>query len=855
MEPHRPTASGRFGAQAVASPLPPADRARGQRAAILANLGAGFTGFLVTGPLMMLFAHDVLRFDGMRIAGILALMPWVGLLRLFVMGPIRGFGKVRVLRAFSAVRIALVVALILAPVSWLRNFWLYAALVVLWIACFRLGQGSVWQPLLRDVTTHADRGRFFARMRFCFMTVTAMVVTLLPLLIGESITAWQYKLLLGVALVGMGNQYFWYGRIPEVELESGADGDAGRGGRPKALDWRRLGRVLRESKLLRWPLLFQGVALFFAMPIYVVYLKSMLHVPTNVVSWMVAAGFIGGAGSMLLWGRVADAVGYRPMATGLLALQMAILPLQLLLAPFPEAFAWAAVGPREVVTIIVLLVHGLVMGALGAGFGIAQTSIQHHHVRSDDAVEAMGLADMILLPVQSAAALWFGYLLDGIARPSPAWTGLGGWLHLDYVKGYLLCVALPLMGMGILILRRLPNTRPWFGVGDFFQSLGGGPVRSLWVERGIWRQDEAARLKAARWLAAHPSPLAVEPLSELLSDPSYDVKVAAIRGLAETGSALAGKRLLELLRDEERRFVADHLCWSLGELAYQPAFDDLVARLDERYAGRIRAMAARALGKLGDPRAIPPLAAVLRDPPPQQHVISSTCRALLSLNARRQVDGILAALVGLTERDERYEIIDGLCTLYDISNEWLLRYLEGSRLKDALQSYASFQSDRWRAERANRLRLFAEQDLEGTRRAMDEAVAALADAPCAGSSTAAMVSPSSTAPSSVAPCSAAPAEGVLEGDALSRAEAKQDAPKTEADGDAPPPNGDAPPTLAAPFAPGDAPDPVDPAVRALATALHRSRSWFPIGLVAGAWLLLRTQASPPTPHGGEATGT
>jgi hypothetical protein len=195
--------------------LTAAQRALGQRSALLANLFMGCSQFIVQGVMMMLYANDVLGFTPMRIATVLAIVPLLALVRLAFLENIRRIGMVRVLGVTATARLACVLLLIVIPAAHL-TFPLFLAILVGYAATQHIGAGAVWQPLLRDITTDDDRGRFFARMRFCFTSVSALITALIPLFVGAHITEWQFKALLMVSAVGLINNVFWVRRIPEI---------------------------------------------------------------------------------------------------------------------------------------------------------------------------------------------------------------------------------------------------------------------------------------------------------------------------------------------------------------------------------------------------------------------------------------------------------------------------------------------------------------------------------------------------------------------------------------------------------------------------------------------------------------
>jgi MFS family permease len=699
--------------------LTAAQRKLGQRSALLANLFMGGTHFIVQGVMMMLYANDVLGFTPKRIAYVLATLPLVGLVRLAFLEQIRRIGMVRLLTATSTARLVCVVLLIAIPASSL-SFPLFLAILVSYAATQHLGAGAVWQPLLRDITTEDDRGRFFARMRFSFTSVSALISGVIPFFVGTHITEWQFKALLILAVTGQINHLFWIRRIPEI---SNRDEKPLGGIRQK-----RLLAVMKSSRLLRSPLVISCVFVIMGLPIYPLYLKLMLNVPSNVVSWMLFGATFGGALSFLLWGHIADQIGFKPMLKGLLALSILLLPFHVLLSPFD---AHAAFTPQEVATLAVLLTHALVGGALGAGIGIAMTSIQHTMVRRQDAIEAMNLFQAVTLGLGSLFTLAAGVLLQDVAIPMGMAEGLGGWITIDIIKAYLMVAGVLGTAAILLQLRKIPNTRPYFDVTDFFMALSTSPLRVTYAQRNVYHEDESKRMQTADWLGQQASPMVLDALVDLLGDPSYDVRVAAIRGLAKTQSALAGDKLLGMLQDENHRSVADHIAWALGELAYAPARDELVKQLSPDCAVRARAMAARALGKLGDASVAPALADLITDASLQtsHHLVSSACRALLRLGNTDHMPQIFRMLNALSTREDRYELMDVLCVYLEITNEWVLKAYSSTSPREALSEHLTYKSPTWHSDNAALETHIQERDLEAVRSAYQQAVSGSTEDP------------------------------------------------------------------------------------------------------------------------------
>lgn len=123
--------------------------------------------------------------------------------------------------------------------------------------------------------------------------------------------------------------------------------------------------------------------------------------------------------------------------------------------------------------------------------------------------------------------------------------------------------------------------------------------------------DRRVRSSAARSLGQFGDACAIEPLIAALTDSDWDVRENAARALGQIGDARAVDPLLARLKDGNdyaRKEAAD----ALGQIGDARAVEPLLARLKDGDDGE-RRDAADALGQIGDARALDPLLAALRD--------------------------------------------------------------------------------------------------------------------------------------------------------------------------------------------------------------------------------------------------
>lgn len=141
------------------------------------------------------------------------------------------------------------------------------------------------------------------------------------------------------------------------------------------------------------------------------------------------------------------------------------------------------------------------------------------------------------------------------------------------------------------------------------------------------------RQSAARALGALGNRRALPQLVEATEDDQYWVREAAVEALGKLSDSRTTKRLVSLLRG--RRF-APRIGTYPGPLVH------FIARTEP--ASTVRREAARALGRIGDPRALEPLIDSLRDGHEDGQVVATAARALGELGHTEATPALVRAL-------------------------------------------------------------------------------------------------------------------------------------------------------------------------------------------------------------------
>lgn len=96
----------------------------------------------------------------------------------------------------------------------------------------------------------------------------------------------------------------------------------------------------------------------------------------------------------------------------------------------------------------------------------------------------------------------------------------------------------------------------------------------------------------------------LSPLTATLSNQDPRVRKEAVQALAKVGGEDASMLLLGMLDDTDDE-VRAKACWALGILKVEGALKPLLRLLEKEGSGRVQADALEALGRIGDPSAVP----------------------------------------------------------------------------------------------------------------------------------------------------------------------------------------------------------------------------------------------------------
>lgn len=432
----------------VPAELSQAEKKRGQKYAMITNAGAGFAIQCITGPLMLLYCNDALGFSATQIGLISAIIPLSSLIKLPFLNVLQSYKKLKVLRLAHFFRLLAVIAIILIPEAQ-QSFATFVAILLFYLTAFEFGTRSMWQPLMRDITSTSDRGRFFARLRFIFTLVSTGCTAVVPFIVGSDLSGPEYKSILLFVAVLLINQLFWSKKIPELihPAESSL-----------TKSFASLIQDLRASEVMRWPLLAALLIQCQSIPLFIIYAKKSLGIPTHLISTYAFLVSLGSLISMLYWGKKNDINGYVPLLRNIMLMTILFAPIAIILSPASvlvngEQDSFASPFKESTANLVMLalfLTFGFLKGIILAGGGLATTTLMHFHTPSRLSVSLMPIFLTIVMLGWAFFNLCSGWLLEyTLMHDNSVINPFRVWLFICYVINPV-CV--------LLLLKKLKNS-------------------------------------------------------------------------------------------------------------------------------------------------------------------------------------------------------------------------------------------------------------------------------------------------------------------------------------------------------------------------------------------------------------
>jgi HEAT repeat protein len=606
-----------------------------------------FLQFTFFGSVFVLFLSK-LNLDKTQIGFLLSLLPFSGLIALFITPFIARFGYKRIYLIFFGGRNFFAAFLLLTP--WMMShFGAQATLtfigwvVAVFAVCRAVGVTAAF-PWAQEYVPNSVRGKYSASNNL-FAAISGFAsVTIAGLVIDYAAGLSGFMILIGLGVLFGLISVWLFAYVP--------------GGAP-VKDYQAKGAAIRElfqttqDKDFLFYIVGFGLVTLGITPLtsfLPLFMEEQVGISAGNVVLLQTGSLLGGLFSTYLWGWTADRYGSRPVTLSGILLRV-LLPL-----------LWMVMPRHSPISLYIALSIALLQGIADMGWAIGSARLLYVSIVPPEKRTEY-------LAVYYAWTGIIGGISQLVAGQIVAYSaGVSGQFLLfsldPYTGLFALGFVLPLMGS---LLLRIVRSDTAMTVEEFAgMFLRGNPfsVLSSLVSYHL-AKDERAVVGVAERLGGTRSPLTVDELLELLADPRFNVRFEAVISIARTRrDPRLTEALIQILGGTELA-LSTVAAWALGRVGDETAIPALHEGLNSPYHS-IQAHSARALGALGDRSVIPLLLERLENET-DKGLQMAYASALGKLQAREAAKPLLKLLRDFENEGARLELALSLARL--VGNE------------------------------------------------------------------------------------------------------------------------------------------------------------------------------------------
>lgn len=545
-----------------------------------------FAQLVYFGSAFPLFLAE-LNLTNTQIGFLLAIIPFAGLVALFVAPAMARWGYKRSFVTFFGVR--KVITTLLLAVPWVlvqfgtQAVLIYVTIVLLGFSLFKSMADTAIFPWSQEFIPNSIRGTYAAIndivCRFTAMGAIAFGGFLLTLPMGLN----RYMLMFGIALI-----FGWIAVWASSHIPGGAPIKEESG---QKLSFKHVIGTLSDRNFSLY-LIGYGLVALGTGPIgsfLPLFMERQVGLTESQIVWLQIGGLLGGLTSTYLVGWASDRYGSKPVM--MLGLYVKVfLP-----------FAWLFMPRNSDLSLPVAVTIAVINGISDIAWAIGVTRLLFVGVvPPEKRTEYMAVFYAVAGLVGGLSALIGGRLLDATA----GLTGQFLFIPLDPFAP-LLIGAIVLTLLSVFIFHAV-KADSGVSVGAFAgMFVHGNPVLALESMVRYYRaKDERTTIAMTERMGQTKSPLTVDELLEALKDPRFNVRIEAVITIARMNS---DPRLVDALckiLDGTELSLSTIAAWALARMGDESALPTLRKGLDSDYRS-IRAHCARALGTLGDQTVLP----------------------------------------------------------------------------------------------------------------------------------------------------------------------------------------------------------------------------------------------------------
>jgi HEAT repeat protein/MFS family permease len=548
-------------------------------------MNSTFCTFTIFGAVFILFL-DELGLPKTQIGFLLSLLPFCGLLALFIAPAVARMGLKRTFIISWGTRKFIVAFLLLTP--WILSrfglhpaFMYVAVILTIFAVCRAVAETAMYQ-WLREIIPDSIRGRYAAIDSAVIALAGCAAVIAAGYVMGHFSGLNRFMILFAVGvvfgLIAVCCSFFIPGGAPVRE----AGGSTGH--------FKKMRKALQDRNF-RFYLGGTGATVLAVsfLSFIPLFMKEQVGLTERNVVLLQMGILLGGLLSGYLWGWASDRYGGKPVA-GASLYMMALLPFCWLL--IPRHSVWSNPAAMAIAFLYGFVSFGWLIGSGRLLFvGI---------VPPEGKTEYIAVYYAWMGFVGGCVQLFAGRFLD-------ACRGITGKFFIFSLDPYtpLLTGSLCLMVVGALLIRqvRADSKMP---PGRFVQMfLRGNPFMAIGLlVRYNLVKEERSRVSTTERLGQARSPLNVDELLEALFDPGFNVRYEAI---ISTARMHPDDRLLDALigiLNGSNPDLSTAAAWALGKIGDRKAVEPLRKSMTSGYP-LLQARSARALATLGDVHSVP----------------------------------------------------------------------------------------------------------------------------------------------------------------------------------------------------------------------------------------------------------
>ena len=624
------------------------------------TLSMSFVMLTFGGSVFILFL-DELQLGTQQIGFLLSLIPFCGLVAPLVAPLVGRFGHKRIYVTFWGIR-KFVFALILFTPAILerygaeRAFWWVSGIIFTFALCRSIAEtgGFQWK---KEIIPNAIRGQYSALNSMTTTVSSIIVVAVAGYVIENGTGLGRFMQLMSVGLVIGLISVAVFSRVPPEQAAERHD--TGR----EYL--RGIGSAFRDVNYRRF-LLILGLTTFASsasnsfIPLF---MKREIGLTDGVVVLLSIGTHLGALLTSYLWGWTADRYGSKPVMQASLVL--------LLLPPIN----WLLLPAHSPASAPLAMVASFLLGVANLAWQISWTRYLYvNAIPEDNKAAYMGLYYAWFGIVSGLGPLLGGRFLQwaenaGMASPYSLLFGL----------------SLLLLGAGAAVSRRLQvrEATTFWQLANLF--MHGNPVKALrFLIQFNWAGDELAMMHATERLGEAHNLLTSQELIAALGDPAFNVRYEAIHAIARLPAEPELTRaLLEVMAtgETELSIAAARALGKMGDPSAVPALRQTLATASSRM---LAANSGRALGLLGDVESIPALLERLEQEA-NPHLQGAYASALGRLQATAALEPIWRVLDSTAEPTLRAELALALARMVGDERYFLQQWRQGRREVDKIR--------------------------------------------------------------------------------------------------------------------------------------------------------------------------